>query len=56
MSAQPGRDAAPTQTTCPECMEAFEADSPAVKYCCPCYDAVFFPGDDPLGTDLKDEI
>ncbi len=46
----------PTQIICPECMEEFEADPLAFEYRCPRCGAVFYPGEDPVGTDLEDEI
>jgi len=45
-----------SKAICPECMEEFEADPFALEYHCPRCGAVFFPGEDPLGSDLEDEI
>jgi len=37
-------------------MEAFEADPRALEYRCLRCGAVFYPGENPLGTDLEEEI
>ena len=41
---------------CPECMKEFEAEPLAFEYHCPRCGTVFYPGENPLGTDLEDEI
>jgi Zn-finger nucleic acid-binding protein len=42
----------PLLIICPECMEAFETDALAVEYHCPRCRAVFYPGEERLGSDL----
>ena len=46
----------PIQVICPDCMEEFEADPLALEYHCPRCGAAFHPGENPLGTDIEDEI
>jgi uncharacterized Zn-finger protein len=46
----------PVEVTCPECLERFEAESSDLEHQCPYCDAVFYPGEAPLGSDLEDEI
>ncbi len=46
----------PMQVICPECMEEFETEPLVTEYRCPRCGAVFYPGEDPLGPDLEDEV
>ncbi len=44
----------PSEVICPECMTGVDVDPFVLEYSSPGCDAVFYPGEDPLGTDFPD--
>ncbi len=46
----------PIQVIWPECMDEFEADPLALEHHSTRFEAVSYPGENPLGTDPEDEM